>query len=45
MDFPEFKGRLLEDIPYSEYRGVMDGYLRQAAELLALTLHECLMTY
>ena len=28
MTYPEFKDRLLEDIPYEEYRGAMDGFLR-----------------
>jgi len=29
MTYPEFKDRLLEDIPYEEYSAAMNGFLRQ----------------
>lgn len=30
MTYPEFQDRKLEDIPYAEYRSVMDGFLRNS---------------
>ena len=31
MTYPEFKDRLLEDIPYEEYTAAMNGFLRYAS--------------
>ena len=46
MTYPEFKDRLLEDIPYEEYSAAMNGFLRHASskfhkiQNLILNVHE-----
>ena len=37
MTYPEFKDRLLEDIPYEEYTAAMNGFVKYVVSLCFIT--------